>query len=58
MFYVYRNTTQKSEAIAHFTDSDSALAYMEFKVYRDNDPQLTGYSVRDYALKTYAEIEK
>jgi hypothetical protein len=58
MFYVYKNTTEKSWAIAQFTDSDSALIYMEHLAIRDNDPQLTGYCVRDYDLKNYAEIER
>lgn len=58
MFYVYKNTTEKSWAIAQFTDSDNALIYMEHLALRDNDPQLTGYCVRDYDLKIYAELEK
>jgi hypothetical protein len=57
MFYVYKNTTEDSEVIAQFTDSDSALLYMEHLALSTNDPKVTGYSVRDYALKTLADYE-
>jgi hypothetical protein len=56
-FYLYRNTTQKSEVIAQFTDKESALELMEQLATRENDPLVSGYSVRDYALKVYADFE-
>lgn len=57
MFYVYRNTTKGSDSIADFSDRDAALAYMEFKATHEMDPEVTGYAVRDFLLKTYAELE-
>jgi len=57
MFYLYRNTTQKSEVIAQFPDRDSALELMEQLATRENDPLVSGYSVRDYSLKVYADFE-
>jgi len=57
MFYVYRNTTKKSEVIAQFLDHESALELMEELATRENDPLVAGYSVRDHALKVYADFE-
>jgi hypothetical protein len=57
MFYVYKNTTDSSHAVAQFTDQEAALAYMEHLALRNSDPSATGYAVRDYALTTYAEFE-
>jgi hypothetical protein len=56
-YYLYRNTTQKSEVIAQFPDRESALELMEQLATRENDPLVSGYSVRDHALKTYADFE-
>jgi len=56
-FYLYRNTTQKSEVIAQFSDKDSALELMETLATREGNPLVTGYSVRDQSLKTYADFE-
>lgn len=58
MIYLYRNTRQNSEVIAQFSDKDNALAYLEHIAYRDNDPDCIGFSLRDFELRTYAEIEK
>lgn len=58
MMYLYRNTRTTSEVIAQFTDKDNALAYLEHISYRDNDPDCTGFSLRDFDFRTYAEIEK
>jgi hypothetical protein len=57
MFYVYKNTINNSERVAEFADRNNAMAFMEYHAYRDDDPNLTGYAVRDYAMKIYAEIE-
>ena len=57
MFYVYRNTTDKNEAIAEFSDREAALLYMEHKATHESDPKVTGYAVRDYDLKIYSEYE-
>jgi hypothetical protein len=57
MFYVYKNTIKDSERVAEFSDRNHAMAFMEYHAYRDDDPNLTGYAVRDYELKIYAEIE-
>jgi hypothetical protein len=57
MFYVYKNTTDSSHAVAQFTDQEAALAYMEHLALINLDPSATGYAVRDYALTTYAEFE-
>jgi hypothetical protein len=56
-FYLYRNTTQKSERIAQFQDKESALELMEELAMREGNPLVTGYSVRDFALNTYADFE-
>ena len=57
MFYVYRNTTKDSAAIAQFEDKDEALEMMERLATREFREGVTGYAVRDYQLKTYAEME-
>jgi hypothetical protein len=57
MFYLYRNTTQKSEVIAQFPDRESALELMEQLATHETNPRVAGYSVRDYALKVYADFE-
>jgi hypothetical protein len=56
-YYLYRNTTQKSERIAQFFDKDSALEMMEQLATREGNPHITGYSVRDYSLAIYADFE-
>ena len=56
-YYLYRNTTQKSEVIAQFSDRESALELMENLATREIDPLVSGYSVRDHALKVYADFE-
>jgi len=56
-YYLYRNTTQKSEVIAQFSDRESALELMENLATRESDPLVSGYSVRDYSLKVYADFE-
>jgi len=56
-FYLYRNTTQKSEVIAQFADKEGALELMEELAMREGNPHITGYSVRDQSLKTYADFE-
>ena len=56
-YYLYRNTTQKSEVIAQFSDRESALELMENLATRESDPLVWGYSVRDHALKVYADFE-
>jgi len=56
-YYLYRNTTQKSEVIAQFSDKESALELMENLATRESDPLVSGYSVRDYSLKVYADFE-
>jgi len=58
MFYVYRHTTETSEAIAKFSDKDSAEFFMEYKALAETHPEVTGYSVRDYLLNTLAEFER
>ena len=56
-YYLYRNTNEKSERIAQFNDKDDALALMEELATREGNPLITGYSVRDFALNTYADFE-
>jgi hypothetical protein len=56
-YYLYRNTNQKSERIAQFSDKETALELMEELAMREGNPHITGYSVRDYALNTYADFE-
>ena len=56
-YYLYRNTTQKSECIAQFPDRDSALELMEELAQREYDPLVSGYAVRDYSMAIYAEFE-
>ena len=56
-YYLYRNTTDKSERIAQFPDRDSALELMEKLAMNESNPLVSGYSVRDYALKVYADFE-
>jgi len=56
-YYLYRNTYDKSERIAQFNDKDDALELMETLATREGNPLITGYSVRDYALNTYADFE-
>jgi hypothetical protein len=56
-YYLYRNTTQKSERIAQFQDKENALELMEELAMREWNPLITGYSVRDFALNTYADFE-
>jgi len=57
MYYVYRNTTERNQAIAKFNTEDEALAYMERVFNSTQVPNVTGYAVRDYALKTICELE-
>ena len=57
MFYLYRNTTQKSECIAQFSDRESALELMEELAMREGNPLVSGDAVRDYALAIYAAFE-
>jgi hypothetical protein len=56
-YYLYRNTTDKSERIAQFQDKETALELMEELAMREGNPLVTGYSVRDFALNTYADFE-
>ena len=56
-YYLYRNTNQKSERIAQFQDKETALEMMETLATREGNPLVTGYSVRDQSLKTYADFE-
>ena len=56
-YYLYRNTTQKSEVIAQFSDRESALELMERLATHEGNPLVSGYSVRDHALKVYADFE-
>jgi hypothetical protein len=56
-YYLYRNTNEKSERIAQFSDHESALEMMETLAMREGNPLVTGFSVRDYALNTYADFE-
>jgi hypothetical protein len=56
-YYLYRNTNEKSERIAQFNDKNDALALMEELATREGNPLITGYSVRDFALNTYADFE-
>jgi hypothetical protein len=58
MFYVYRNTKEKSEVVAEFSDQDSAELFMENKALAEISPTVTGYSVRDYLLNTLVELER
>ena len=57
IYYLYRNTTQKSERIAQFSDHESALELMEQLATHEGNPLVTGYSVRDCALNAYADFE-
>ena len=56
-YYLYRNTTQKSEVIAQFPDRESALELMEQLATREGNPLVSGYSVRDQSLAIYADFE-
>jgi hypothetical protein len=56
-YYLYRNTNDKSERIAQFSDKESALELMEQLATREGNPLISGYAVRDYALNIYAEYE-
>jgi hypothetical protein len=56
-YYLYRNTTDKSELIAQFPDRDSALELMEELAMREGNPLVSGYSVRDHSLAIYADFE-
>jgi len=57
IYYLYRNTNQKSEVIAQFAAKEGALELMEQLATREGNPHITGYSVRDQSLKTYADFE-
>lgn len=57
MYYVYRNTTERNQAIAKFNTEDEATAYMERVANGTQVPNVTGYAVRDYALTTISEWE-
>ena len=57
MFYVYRNTTEREQAIAKFNKEDEALTYMERAYNGIQIPNVTGYSVRDSALNIICELE-
>lgn len=56
-YYLYRNTPQKSECIAQFSDHESALELMEQLAINECNPLVAGYSVRDYSMAIYAEFE-
>jgi hypothetical protein len=57
IYYLYRNTTQKSEVIAQFSDKEGALELMEELAMRENNPLVSGYCVRDHSLAIYADFE-
>ena len=57
MFYVYQNTSSGSIPIANFEDKENALEFMAIKASENFSEKITGYAVRDYQLKTYAEME-
>lgn len=52
MFYVYKNTMNDSTIIGKFTNKDNALAYMESKALNNFNPDVTGFSVRDFELNS------
>ena len=57
MFYVYKNTASSSDVIAEFATEGQAVAYMESKAMNCADSSITGFAVRDYALKLKCEYE-
>ena len=57
MFYVYRNTVNDSAVVAEFNSKEEALKTMERMALREFREHVLGYAVRDYQLKTYAELE-
>jgi hypothetical protein len=56
-FYVYRNLNEKTEYLADFPSKDDALLFMEQKASREINPKVTGFCVRDYDMRIYAEME-
>ena len=57
MYYVYRNTTEKNEAIAEFHHLEQAISFMEYHAIREYDGKCTGYQVEDGTCTLRAEYE-
>jgi len=57
MYYVYRNTVEKNQAIAKFNTKEEANAYMEWIYNGKHIENVISYSVADYDGKTLTELE-
>lgn len=57
MFYVYRSTTEKIQAIAEFTHLEQAISFMEYHAIRETDDKCTGYQVEDATCTLRGEYE-
>jgi hypothetical protein len=57
MFYVYRNTEERNQAIAKFNTVLEANTYMEWVYNGNHIDNATGYAVVDYSGKTLTELE-
>lgn len=57
MYFVYRNTTERNQAIAKFNTEQEANAYMEWVYNGNHIENVMGYSVTDHTGKTLSELE-
>jgi hypothetical protein len=57
MFYVFKSTTEKTEAIAEFHHLEQAISFMEYHAIREGDEKCTGYQVEDGTNTLRAEYE-
>ena len=52
MYYLYKNTSSKSQLTGKYSDQDEAIAYMEHLAMNNADETATGYAIRDQEFKT------
>jgi hypothetical protein len=57
MFYIFKRTTEKTQAIERSTDEDHALARMEYLALNNMDEKTTGFYVESGDNRLIAEWE-
>lgn len=57
MFYIFKQTTEKTYAIGEYHDKENALAYMEHLWTREGAPDCYGYFLEDGTGTTIAGLE-
>lgn len=57
MYYLFKRTTEKTEAIEQYHHEEQALARMEYLGMHTTDPKATGFYVESGDLRLIAEWE-